>query len=1053
MPLRTVGLLLERREHGTQKPGTQTIQLSSDGPLGSDGATHFGINQATISMPGKEARTMFGMNPVIFVCLAVIANIGFASPQEQKLTFDWKFNLSATSETAEANAADPGFDDKDWESVRVPHDWSIVGEYAKDNPSGGQGGYLPTGVGWYRRAIQIDEPDPTKQYLLLFDASFMNTEVWLNGQKIGGRPYGYVSFYFDISPHLQAGRNLLAVRLDNEQAPNARWYPGCGIYGDVTLIVKNKINFDQWGTFVTTPSVSQDQATVAVQFMLNNGSKRAEQAVIETVVLDSTGAQVAATSKAVELGTDQTSTDVTMEIPSPSLWSPEQPALYRLVSSLKVDNEIVDTNETRFGIRSLRFDSREGFFLNGKSTKLKGVCEHSDAGLVGSAIPEKVLRRRLRILKDMGCNAIRVSHNPRRPIFYELCDEMGLMVMDELFDGWGGKTRHDYGRQHFKEWWKADVRDWVKRDRNHPSVIMYSIGNETGIKDKHNITGEVKKYDTTRPTTGGSLFFGVDVAGFNAPGGTPGILEKFHEENPDKPVVLTEVPHTLQTRGFYRTLTWWRNRSIMINPFPAYNDKQIFFDGHPRYSSSYDNCGVRITARTCWKRTKETPWIMGEFRWTGFDYLGEASFGGGKWPARIWNFGIIDLCGFPKDHYYFYQSQWTSDPMVHILPHWTHDGMEGVEIPVVAYSNCEEVELFLNDQSLGRQPPRELLDFVWKVPYAAGTLKAIGYVDGKIAASTHFNTAQAPTTIELTADNQDLASDQFDISHLTTTIKDADGNFVPWACNRIDYKIEGPVNLLGFDNGDPVDVTRHREKYRRTFNGLSLGIFQSTSESGPAEVTAAGILGRTLFPESTTVAIDVNSIALRGAATQSSFEIEYSINGSKPVGYDGPFQLNESATIAATIKKDGQVFMNLESEFKKGPLPRVTDPRLVTSESDDPKTFNGPKDEQIIGRWVLKAIKRGRGEVKSVPKRLFDFDASGSVFTLDDEKNLYGYWWYDYPDDVFENPDDAGIGKLFMYVTDQMCSMNLDSQKAEKLTIASRFSTWYFERPKGEDAD
>lgn len=967
----------------------------------------------------------------------------------ERLTFGWKFRLTEKGESDTSQIVKPDFNDRPWQSIRVPHDWSIVGDYAKDNPSGGQGGYLPTGVGWYRRDIDLKEVDAEKQYLLLFDASFMNTEVWLNGEKIGGRPYGYVSFYFDITKQIKSGRNVLAVKVDNEKAPNARWYPGCGIYGDVTLIIKNKINFDQWGIFVTTPDVTAENATVEIETTLNNGTTQQQEALIESTIIDSGGNPVATTKSLLTLKpNNQTVALLKLNVKTPSLWSPHSPTLYSLVNTIAIDGTVIDTHRTPFGIRSLRFDSEEGFFLNGKSTKLKGVCEHSDAGLVGSAIPAKVLRRRLKILKDMGCNAIRVSHNPRRPIFYDMCDEMGLMVMDELFDGWSAKCKHDYGRHHFKDWWKTDVRDWVRRDRNHPSIIMYSIGNETGIKDRFDITGEVKKYDSTRPTTGGSLLYGVDVAGFNAPGGTPGILEKFHEENPEKPVVLTEVPHTLQTRSFYRTLTWWRNRSIMVNPFPAYNDKQIFFDGHPRYSSSYDNCGVRITARTCWKRTKETPWIMGEFRWTGFDYLGEASFGGGRWPARIWNFGIIDLCGFPKDHYYFYQSQWTDEPMVHLLPHWTHDGMDGVEIPVVGYSNCDEVELFLNGTSLGKQVPRDLLDFVWNVPYAAGTLKAVGYRGGEVVVTTQHQTASHPTTIELTTDNGNLQPDQFDISHLMTTIKDSNGNFVPWACNRIEYRVEGPVKLLGFDNGDPVDVTRHRETHRRTFNGLSLGIFESTAETGDIEVTGAGILGHTLFPESTTIAIDVAEIALRGETSDSKFEIDYSINEGKRVSYAGPFELNDSAKVKAFINKAGEPFMSIESNFTKGPLPRITDPRLVTSDSDDdPKTFDGPKDEQVVGAWTLKAIKRGRGEVKPVQDRLFDFDETGSVFTVNgDEKNLYGYWWYDYPDDVFENRDDAGIGKLFMYVTDQMCSMKLDSQEAKKLTIASRFSTWYFER-------
>jgi beta-galactosidase len=967
------------------------------------------------------------------------------APQTEKLTFDWKFSLDGSDE-----ASEPGYDDSAWETVAIPHDWSILGPYSKDNPSGGQGGYLPTGLGWYRKAFQIDQVDPAKQYLILFDASFMNTEVWVNGKKIGGRPYGYISFYFDISKELKTGNNVLAVRVDNEQAPNARWYPGCGLYGDVTLITKNKINFDQWGVFVTTPEIDGAKATVVVAATLNNGTAKAQKATVESVVLDAAGHPVASSKLAVVLAADgPTAANLALNVENPARWSPDSPALYTLVSTIKIKGKTIDTNTTRFGIRSLKFDPNEGFFLNGTSTKLKGVCEHSDGGLVGSAIPEKVLRRRLQILKDMGCNAIRVSHNPRRPIFYHLCDEMGIMVMDELFDGWGAKSKHDYGRHHFKDWWKTDVKDWVMRDRNHPSVIMYSIGNETGIKDEHDISAEVKKYDTTRPTTGGSLFYGVDVAGFNAPGGTPGILEKFHEENPEKAVVLTEVPHTLQTRGFYRTLTWWRNRSIMVNPFPAYNDKQIFFDGNERYSSSYDNCGVRITARTCWKRTKETPWIMGEFRWTGFDYIGEASFGGGKWPARIWNFGIIDLCGFPKDHYFFYQSQWTDEPMVHILPHWTHPGMEGVEIPMVAYSNCEEVELFLNGKSLGKQPPRDLLDFVWKVPYEAGTLKAVGYRGGKAVAEKVFRTAGAPTTIEFTADNQAMAADRFDISHLTATIKDATGEFVPWACNRIDYKIEGPVDLLGFDNGDPLDVTTHRETYRQTFNGLSLGIFQSTDQDGAIGVTGAGILGRTLFPESTVVNIAMNRIALRGELADADFGISYSINGADPVKYTGAFELKETATIKAIITKNGQPFLTTESTFTKGPLPRVTSPNFVTGEEDDPTAFNGPKDKEVVGKWMLTAIKRGNGEAKPVTPRPFDFDVSGSVFTLDgEEKDLYGYWWYDYPDDIFENPEDAGIGKLFMYVTDQMCIMKLDSQKAETMSIASRFSTWYFERGK-----
>ncbi|MCF7955682.1 MAG: DUF4982 domain-containing protein [Phycisphaerae bacterium] len=972
---------------------------------------------------------------LLVVCFALLSGCS-AKPLEP--TEGWKFSLSDPS-----RAMEPGFDDSKWEMVDVPHDWSILGPYDKKNPSGGQGGYLPTGVGWYRKNIQIDAVDPDSQYLILFDGVFMNSTVWVNGVKVGGRPYGYISFYFDITDELKSGVNSIAVKVDNEKAPNARWYPGCGIYGGVKLIVKNKISFDHWGIFVTTPQITNEAVTVKAT--LNNGTVNDQFPVVKFSILDMQDKEIASASQGIELpANQQTVVNSDLKIGTQSLWSPDSPYLYTLVSEVVVDGEVKHTEKTRFGIRSLRFDSNEGFFLNGVPTKLKGVCEHSDGGLVGSAIPEKVLRRRLQILKDMGCNAIRVSHNPRRPIFYDLCDEMGFMVMDEIFDGWGPKISFDYGKMYFKDWWKTDVRDWVRRDRNHPCVIMYSMGNETGIYDKYGISDEVKKYDTTRPTTGGSLLYGVDIPGFNAPGANPGVLEKFRSENPDKPVVLAEVPHTLQTRGFYRTMTWWRNPANLKNYFPPYNDKQIFFDGHQRYNSSYDNAGVRITARTSWKRTKETPWILGEFRWTGFDYLGEASFGGGKWPARIWNFGIIDLCGFPKDHYYFYQSQWTEKPMVHILPHWTHPGMGGVEIPVVAYSNCEEVELFLNGESLGKKPPRELLDFVWRVPYTPGTLKAVGYRGDKAVAEKVFKTAGNPTKIELTADNVDMKAGVKDISHMTTTIKDADGNFVPWACNRIEYKIDGAVKLLGFDNGDPLDVTSHRETYRKTFNGLSLGIFESTDKGGPiAIVTAAGILGRTLFPESTMVAVDVERIVLSGDPSLAVLDITYSVNGSKPVEYTGPFELTDSAVVKATILRNGRSWMNLKSEFVKGPIEKVTDKRFANPEPQIQKTIMGPAAKQVVGEWFIYKEVPGEGtnriKVEVDRNRKFVFTETGSVFTVaDGEKTLFGYWRYNYP----ENPKDSsdvGDGLLFMFVTDGLFELKLDSPKAERMVMKSRW--------------
>ena len=383
--------------------------------------------------------------------------------------------------------------------------------------------------------------------------------------------------------------------------------------------------------------------------------------------------------------------------------------------------------------------------------------------------------------------------------------------------------------------------------------------------------------------------------------------------------------------------------------------------------------------------------------------------------------------------------------MVHILPHWTHPGMEGVEIPVVGYSNCDEMELFLNGKSLGRKTPRELLDFVWKIPYHPGQLKAVGYRDGKVAASKIFQTAQAPTEIKLSADNVDLEPNKDDISHLTVTIQDHANHVVPWACNKIDFKIDGPVRLLGFDNGDPLDVTSHRgsENFQQR-----TGIFQGVEEEGPIEITAAGILGRTRFEDKTTVAIDVSRIALRGQLEMGDFDITYSVNGSRPVHYTGPFELSETATVKAFIKKNAKRFMTLDSEFVKGPLPKVTDERFENPEPRIQQTFDGPTAKQLVGEWVLvddkKLSESNRVEVKSLP--VFILTPTGSTFVVKDgKKRLFGFWTYEYP----ENPKDSsdvGSGKMFMFVTDACLYLSLDSREAKVLEMESRFRHYTLKR-------
>jgi beta-galactosidase len=916
--------------------------------------------------------------------------------------FDWRFCIGDPSE-----AHAPGFDDSEWRLLDLPHDWSIEGEYAADNPSGTQCGFLPTGIGWYRKELVVPEDSADARFELQFDGIYMNSEVWCNGHHLGKRPYGYISINHDLTDLLQPGANMIAVRVDNSLEPSSRWYNGAGLYGHVRLVRTGQIHVPTWGACVTTPSITASEAAVHIETRVVSHAANASVRV-DHVILDPSGKAVAELSMPCELvaGASGCVAQATT-IASPQLWSPDSPCLYTLQTRICEGDVVCDDVETTFGVRHIECNATQGFLLNGVPTKLKGVCEHHDAGPVGAAVPDQVLARRIRILKDMGCNAIRTAHHPRTPAFYATCDRMGMMVMDEIFDGWQGKGEHDYGEKAFDAWWQRDVTDWVLRDRNHACIVMWSIGNETGTDDIHNISGFIKRFDTSRPVTGGDVHSGVDVSGFNGKAEVPGFLEDFKAEHPDRPIVLTEVPHTYQTRGSYRVLNWWRDINRPRYEIPSLGDKQIFFDGHVKFSSSYDNSGIRICARSSWKRTREYDWVMGEFRWTGFDYLGE-TFPGSGWPTRFWSHGIIDLCGFPKDHYYLYQSFWIQEPMVHVLPHWTHPGLEGVEIPVVAYSNCEQVELFLNGDSLGMCQRGELLDFQWSVPYQPGELKAVAYRDGEGVVETRHQTASGPVEIRLEADNTDLAADRTDIAHLTFTARDRSGTLVPRANDPIHFEFSGPVRHLGFENGNHTDLMRHRIKQRDLFHGMGLGIFQATAGEGDIEITAAGMLGDPLFPESSSVAIVVNRIALRGALAAAEMQIHYTTDGTEPTSasprYDAPIVLTESVTLRALVMRDGRAFMQFEREFVKGEREPVTDPRLLLPNGEssvEVEGFVGPFAAQIVGSWKLW-------------RRRLDFCPDGTVLQSigEDTPALAAYWWYDYPLDIFENPDDRGKGEI-----------------------------------------
>ena len=890
-----------------------------------------------------KAITLTGL-VLIFSALPTV-HAGESPRIEQNLDTNWRFLLG---DNAAAKTA--AFDDSNWRTLNLPHDWSIEGDYSATNATAAQCAFLPSGIGWYRRVIDMPDSWQGRIISVEFEGVYMNSEVWLNGEPVGGRPYGYSSFTCDLTARLKLGRNILAVRVDNSREPSARWYHGCGIYGHVRLTVTGPVHVPFSGVFIQTPTITAAAAIVRAAVELKNDSAAAADVEIHLDVVDPQGVEVAsALAKASVAAGSIGNVKQDLNVKQPALWSLESPALYTLKTRVIRAGRAVDEVTTSFGIRNLKFDANTGFSLNGQNVKLKGVCEHQGGSPVGAAMPDALLARRLQQLKAMGCNAIRTAHNPQLPAFYDLCDRLGILVMDEVFDGWHKKAREDYGGRFFAGWWQRDVRDWVRRDRNHPSVIFWSIGNETGKTDEHQITALIHALDDTRPTTGGAVIYGVDVAGFNG-GIVPndGVLEQYHRENPTRPVVMTEEPHSFQTRGFYRT----KNAVFKdMDKLPDYAEPEVFTGGHTAYRSSYDNVGRRLVARNCWKRTLSRPWVMGEFRWTGFDYLGEAAWAGTESLAREFNFGVLDLAGFPKDHYYFYQSIWTDKPMVHLLPHWTHPGLEGKNIPVVAYANAEEVELFQDGKSLGRKPRTALFECVWQVPYRPGGLQAIAYRGGKAVAETTQRTAGIPAKLELTTDNAALKADRNDLALVTMAVRDAHDVLVPDANPRIGLCLLGPAQYLGSENGDPVDITPQREPWRAVFAGLARAFYAGKDgENSPVAVIALGILGSAYFNDSTVVTIANERVALRGAGQAGPMDIHYTTDGSTPTitspRYKDPFIVNATTTIRAAVFQDGNAMITAVGVFTKGPRPVVTalsGPGQDMGTAEDPSQVKGKK--------------------------------------------------------------------------------------------------------------
>jgi beta-galactosidase len=751
----------------------------------------------------------------------------------------WKFHLGDVT-----SAQQPTFDDSSWRSLSVPHDWSAELSFNKNSPAGYGGGLLDGGVGWYRKTFTLASSYSGQKIRIEFDGVYMNSQVWINGTSLGTRPYGYSTFEYDLTPYVNVGTsNVIAVRVDNSSQPNSRWYSGSGIYRNVWLTVLNPVHIAYNAAFITTPSVSATSASVSIAVDVENQSSASQSVTITTEIQDASGAVVAsATTAASSVAAGTTSTlNQSLTISNPHLWSTDAPFLYEAKLSLRVGTSPVDTYVVPLGLRSYNFDPSKGFSLNGQPMKLWGTANHHDFGAIGTAYHRRALERELQILKGMGVNALRTSHNPPVPELLDLADQMGFLVMDEAFDVWetGKNGLNDY-HLYFTQWAQTDIQDLVRRDRNHASVIMWSIGNEipgASTATASNLIKWVKAVDSTRPATWACNDMGngtnqavaalLDLQGYNyLQNGsvTYPIFDGDHSSHPTWRIFGSEMESGGRSRGFYSTPddnpTTWGSCDDSVKECSDYPDT----DASP---ADYEQMYVIEMNR---------PWFAGEFDWTGFDYGGE------PWPyandAKSSYFGIVDTAGFPKNGYFFWQSRRTTAPMVHIFPHWNWTA--GTTVNVWVYSNCDSVELFLNGTSLGSKSftSSSTASLGWKVPWASGALVAKGTKAGAVVATDEVDTAGAAAKVGLSVDRTTIAADGWDLAYVTAVIQDSAGSIVPTAGSSITFAVSGPGKLVGADNGDPIDLTAYSSATRKAFNGKALAVVQSTGSPGQITVTA-----------------------------------------------------------------------------------------------------------------------------------------------------------------------------------------------------------------------
>ena len=782
------------------------------------------------------------------------------------------FNKGWRFYKGEANNAESlNFDDSLWRLLDLPHDWAIEGPF--DIQYNARCGGLPFhGEGWYRKYFTIPKDAKGKHVTIHFDGAMYNAKIWLNGVLVGQRPNGYIGFSVDLSNHLNyGGENLISVQLTPEDL-SSRWYPGAGIYRNTWLEINNPVHVAKWGTFITTPEITREAASVKILTEIENTSFSNKNITIETTLFSKDGKEL--NSVSYDLIVDRnniTAISQDTKLLNPKLWDLKTPYLYTAKTKLFENGKLIDTYSTTFGVRTIEYGNEFGFKLNGKSTRFQGVCLHHDLGPLGTAVNKRATERQLEIMQDMGVNAIRTSHNPPSPEQVQLCDEMGLMLQIEAFDMWEKpKVENGYSK-FFNEWYEKDLRDMIRAFRNSPSVVMWSIGNEIQ-EQADKINGEriakelatiCKEEDPTRPTTAGFNYYPapiknglagtIDLVGWNY---KPRKYKEVIEQHPDWIIYGSETSSTVSSRGVYH---------LPIEKYDLHESLQI---------TSYDIIGPpwAYPPDIEFESLEKNPNNLGEFIWTGFDYLGEPTpFGGkdnstngywnGNWPARSSYFGAVDLCGLPKDRFYLYQSQWTKDPMVHVLPHWNWEGKEGENIPVFSYTNCDEVELFVNGKSFGEKIkgvdktpiPINFIDWEggrykgdfmspyrlsWNVPYEAGALKVVGYIDGKKVVEKEIRTAGKPVKIELIPDRNLIKSDGEDMVFVTVRILDEMGNLCPNSDNLVEFELKGEGKIVALGNGNPATTESFQSNVRKAFSGQCMAFIKATTSPGEISLIA-----------------------------------------------------------------------------------------------------------------------------------------------------------------------------------------------------------------------